>query len=82
MTRLRNLSFRGDASTSFWSFTVVAVCEIGSPFSDMAGFPEPGSYLLPTGLENFWRRDRLTSGVAVLAGTRFFVLPRDVSERS
>ena len=61
------------------SFMVVTVCEIGLPFSDRAGFLELW-HLLPTGLENFWRRGRLAG--AVWAGTRFFILLSDVSERS
>lgn len=59
MARLQNLGFCGNTLTPGSGFAVVAVTEIGMPFSDMAGFPEPGSYILPTGLENLLRR---TSG--------------------
>ena len=75
MARFQNLGFRGDESTLGSGFVVMAV----------AGFPEPGEYPLPTGLENFLGRTSGSVGVeAVSAGTRFLVLPRGftVSGRS
>lgn len=85
MERLQKLGFRGGASTPGSGFTVVAMGEIGVAFSDMAGFLDPGSYIFPTGLENFWRRSGgggSISVVALPAGTRFLVLPCSESGRS
>jgi len=86
MARLQNLGFRGNTPTPTSVFTVVAaVTEIDMAFSDKVGFPGPGSYILPTGLENFFKLRRTggwISVVAALVGTRFLVLPCGVPGRS